>query len=257
MTAGSKEMRSGVPADGFLTEVDCRHGVDIWVYSLNIAEAELDRFRSYLSNDELQRAARFIQSSHGEHFIAARGGLRRILSGYLGCEPEALIFEISETGKPYLRLPVSGGEPVHFNLTHSGGVAAVAVCGTAQVGIDIEKVRPVHQGLARRYFAAEEVAGIEARTGQDAQLETFFRCWTRKEAFVKATGEGIRRGLDSFVVSLGGDDVARVESIDGSKQAGRDYCLLGFTPGEGFAGAVCVATGGPENGADFTLRKLL
>ncbi|MBU2581444.1 MAG: 4'-phosphopantetheinyl transferase superfamily protein [Alphaproteobacteria bacterium] len=143
---------------------------------------------------------------------------------------------------------------MHFNLTHSGEVAAIAVCRTAEVGIDVEQVRPVSEGLARRYFSSAETEGI-ADLPEAQRLAAFFRCWTRKEAFVKATGEGIRRGLHSFTVSVAPDEAARVLSIDGDNEAGRAYCLENFEAGEGYAGAVCVATGAAGHGAAFTLRE--
>lgn len=249
MTLGRTEANAGAHAGGII------HNVDVWRYSLNVGAAETAQLRSFLSHDELQRAARLVQTRHCDRFIAAHGRLRKILSHYTGCEPGQLAFEVSDAGKPSLRPLGAASEPLHFNLTHSEDVAAVAVCRTAQVGIDIEMVRPVQDGLAPRYFAPEETASIEALP-QDRQLAAFFRCWTRKEAFVKATGEGIRRGLNSFVVSVGPNEAARALSIDGSAEAGRAYCLYEFDPGEGFSGAICVATGGPENGADFTMRVL-
>ncbi|MBU1212438.1 MAG: 4'-phosphopantetheinyl transferase superfamily protein [Alphaproteobacteria bacterium] len=229
------------------------HDIDLVRFSLTVGDAELQLLQSILSEDEAARARRFLQQGHGDRFVAARGRLRQILGGYAGCEPAAVAFDSAAHGKPALRTAAGSREPVHFNLTHSGDVAAVALCRSAEVGIDIERIRPVREGLARRYFAAEEVAGLDALEVAQ-RLPAFFRCWTRKEAFLKATGEGIRRGLDSFVVTVGADEDPSIVSIDGDRAAGKAYVLADFDAGPGTAGAVCVHAGADRNRVAFKVR---
>lgn len=213
-----------------------QHLIEVWRFSLLCADEELSELETLLSAAETARASRFLKPLHKARFIAARGYLRQILEHYVKCDAAALKFEVKPNGKPYLSMP---GPVVHFNLSHCDDAAAVAVCRTAEVGIDIERVRPVRNGLARRYFSQVEASGLEALPEAEC-LESFFRCWTRKEAFLKATGEGIRRGLDSFCVTFSPGDPARVDSIDGDREAANAWTLLDFDPGEGLIGAVAV-----------------
>ena len=222
-----------IPRDG---ETCQNHVVDAWVFGIDEAHSVTDKLRAALSGDELARAARLYDSSHQRRFISARGRMRQILAFYTGCQPAELSFEVTPAGKPMLCAPHAG---LHFNLSHSGSRAALGVCRTSALGIDIEAVREVREGLARRFFAAAEVAALEA-LATDQQEHAFFQCWTRKEAFLKATGEGIVRGLDSFEVSLGPNEPARINSIDGDEEAARAWSLLEFDPGPGMLGAVAL-----------------
>lgn len=229
------------------------HNVEIWRYSLDVDVSELRQLRKLLCAEEAERAARFIAPEHGDRFIVARGRMRQILGRLSRCEAAALDFDVTANGKPFLRAVPGDCEPVRFNITHSGGVAALAVCRSGEVGIDIERVRTVCDGLAQRYFASEEVAAIEALP-ETERLHAFFRCWTRKEAFVKATGEGIKRGLDSFVVSLQAGGAARMVSIDGDAEAAKAYWLGDFDAGPGFVAAVCVHKGGRDDQVKVALH---
>ncbi len=228
------------------------HNVEIWRYSLDVVDKELQQLRTLLSDEEAERADRFVRICHRNRFIAARGSLRQVLGWQMGYDPAALAFDISPSGKPSLRAQNDVGEHVHFNVTHTGGDAAIALCRSAEVGIDIERVRSVRDGLAQRYFSIEEVAALEALS-EPEQLEAFFRCWTRKEAFVKATGEGIKRGLDSFVVSVQPGTAARIISIDGNVEAAKAYSLVEFDAGTELCGAVCVHTGVLDREVNLTL----
>lgn len=212
------------------------HVVEVWVFAIEEADAITDQLRGTLSDDELARTARFVDSSHQRRFISGRGRMRQILASYCGCRPAELDFQSTPAGKPFLRAP----RPLpYFNLSHSGSTAALGVCRTASLGLDIEVVRQVRDGLARRFFAAAEVAELEALEAEHQQ-HAFFRCWTRKEAFLKATGEGIARGLDTFQVSLGPNEPARVKSVDSDAEAGRAWTLLDFDPGQGMLGAIAL-----------------
>jgi len=242
-------------AGGIPAESCDGHRVEIWRFSLDVADAKLRQFKALLSEDEIARAERFVQKAHGDNFVVARGRLREILCQYTGGEATAFKFEISETGKPSLTTPGEVETPVHYNITHSGGAAAIALCKSAQVGIDIERVRPVHEGLAQLYFAASEVAALDALS-EPERLDAFFRCWTRKEAFVKATGEGIRRGLDSFVVSVEDGTGAGLISIDQDEAAAKAFLLRDFDAGPSMAGAVCVDMGRPDQRVHLTLHNI-
>ena len=176
--------------------------VHVWRAVLELDSQEFDRLRVTLSPDELDRAARFHFLRDRQHFIAARGILRDILSRYLKRSPAELAFSYSSFGKPKLAIECSAGD-LQFNLSHSGGIALYAVARGREVGIDLERIEPkfADDGIAEKFFSRNEVAVLRSLPAS-ARLHAFFNCWTRKEAYVKARGAGLYIPLDSFEVSL-------------------------------------------------------
>jgi 4'-phosphopantetheinyl transferase len=170
----------------------------VWQIKLDRSAEELLALRSLLSADERERAARFHFEQHGQHFTAGRGILRCILGRYLGQAPENLTFVYGLRGKPVL-----AGSPLRFNLAHSGGVAVLAVTRLQELGIDVEHIRevPNWDGVTNSFFSSSEREAIQSVPPTD-RLLAFFTCWTRKEAYVKATGDGIGVPLDLFDVSV-------------------------------------------------------
>jgi 4'-phosphopantetheinyl transferase len=160
--------------------------------------------------------------------MVARGALRCILAAYARCEPGVLVFRKGPHGKPALTGP---GEDIPFNLSHTGGLALVAIAGIGRVGIDAETVRSgiEVEDLSRRFFAPEEADEILALS-PDARLAAFFTCWTRKEAFVKALGGGLSVPLDGFQVSVRSDQPARLLWVD-EEESGRWSVLDVSEPG--------------------------
>lgn len=179
--------------------------VHVWRWPLAESCDRIATLKKLLSADEVARAERFYFARHHDAFVAARAGLRKTLSRYLGAPPEAIEIAYGVAGKPELSGPLAADGPA-FNLSHSGDWAVCAVGRRGPLGVDIELLRPLKNaaGLARRYFAPAEVAAWEslAELGEAELLAAFFRCWTRKEAYLKALGDGLRAPLDSFVVSL-------------------------------------------------------
>jgi 4'-phosphopantetheinyl transferase len=153
-----------------------------------------------LSWEERARANRFHFAIHREHFVVARGILRYLLSHYVEIPASRIRFTEGPHGKPELAEKPRYG----FNVTHSGGLAMYAVSDLREVGIDVEQHREMDDlaGIARRFFAPDEVDALEQLSPEDRQA-AFFRCWSRKEAVVKAIGAGLSLPLDSFCVSLG------------------------------------------------------
>lgn len=154
-----------------------------------------------LSRDEHERAARFHFERDRQHFKASRSALRSILGRYLNLSPEALEFGQTEYGKPFLTNPEAAG--LLFNLSHSGEVAVIAVAREREVGVDVEIMRAdfATNEVAEHFFSVAEIytlSGLEP----DQRTQAFFNCWTRKEAYVKARGEGLSMPLDVFDVSL-------------------------------------------------------
>ncbi len=150
-----------------------------------------------LSAAERERAARFRFERHRAEYTWHHQALREILSRYAGAPPEGVSLAAREGGKPALDAPAGW----RFNLSHSGPAALVAVAREVEVGVDIERVRPLAhaEAIAARFFAPAECAAIRALPAEDRQA-AFFACWTRKEAFLKASGDGFGRALASFAV---------------------------------------------------------
>ena len=166
--------------------------------------------------------------------MAGRARLRSLLGGHLGLDPRALVFVQNAFGKPRL----ADRPSVHFSLSHSGDRAVLAVSERHEMGIDIERVRPLdHLDLARRYFHPNEVAAIEGVRPTEEQLLAFFRTWTLKEAIVKAIGRGLSIPLDTFEVQIAPSPPTMVLAPDGVPQAWwlhqttGSYCLALAVPG--------------------------
>ena len=220
-------------------------GVDVWAASLD--DLPENSLRVLLSADERERGERFHFERDRRRFVAARGLLRLLLGRYLDVDPAGLRFGYGPRGKPSL----AGCEELRFNLSHSGGLTLLAVTRDCEVGVDIEQERPVPESedIARHYFSARE--GAELRSlGADEREAAFFRCWTRKEAFIKATGDGLSRPLDTFDVTLASGKPARLLRVLGEPEAARRFWLEDLRPAPGFAGALAV-----EGGAKRVLRR--
>lgn len=176
--------------------------VHVWRAALEADPADLERLQETLAPDERARAAQFHFPKDRRHFLAARGALRDILARYLHREPARLQFRYGAAGKPALAT-VSEGHELRFNLSHSDGLALYAITRGGEIGIDVERIRAevAEERVAERFFSAQEVSALRGLPTH-LQAEAFFNCWTRKEAYVKARGEGLRIPLDSFDVSL-------------------------------------------------------
>ncbi len=173
--------------------------IDVWLVALPDSGYPSHLWQ-IISVEEAARAARFIFDRDRDRFIVAHAALRNILTRYTNQAPTALLLGAAEKGKPYL----AEHPRIHFNLSHSGRFAMVAVALDREVGVDIEAVRPERStvDIANRFFAPAEVRELNA-TPADRQVGAFFACWSRKEAYIKARGEGLHIPLDSFEVSLG------------------------------------------------------
>jgi 4'-phosphopantetheinyl transferase len=173
--------------------------VDVWFGSLEASEAELARLGRILSEDELERARRFRFSRDRDRYVAGRGLLRVLLGGYTGSPPEALEFAYSAYGKPRL----AAVERLSFNVSHSADQIVVAVAPGVPIGVDIEvpDSKPSDELVARRFFSAAEVRDLLALP-TDVRPRAFLACWTRKEAYIKARGEGLSLPLQEFDVTL-------------------------------------------------------
>lgn len=170
--------------------------VQVWRASLAVAPASLARLRATLAEDELRRADRFVQPRHRDRFVVARAFLRDVLARHLGVGAGSVRFRYEPAGKPRLE-----GPGPRFNLSHSGDKALLGVALAREVGVDLEALRPVPDacGLAQRHFAPAEVAALRSVPEPEREA-AFLRCWTLKEAYVKAVGGGLGLPLDRFEV---------------------------------------------------------
>lgn len=210
--------------------------------SLDVSRRAVEEAASLLSGDEAARAARLVFPLHRARWIASRAFLRRVLAARAGCGPREVRFAYGPGGKPALAHPAG---QLEFSLSHAEGYAACAVTGGDAVGMDLEVVRPVQDfaAVAARFFSARENEDLLALPESD-RLRAFFECWTRKEAFLKATGDGLARPLDSFSVTLGPGVPPRID--EAGPEAGGDggrWSLLALEPRPGLLAAIAVPSG--------------
>jgi len=179
--------------------------VHVWRICLEQGDDQLDRFRRVLEPEELYRAGRFRFERLQRHFVASRGFLRYVLGRYLAARPEALKFSYNSYGKPSL----DGERSLQFNMSHSHEMALVAVTRDAAVGVDVEHIRSDFASgeIATRFFSRLEVETLKLLPKEE-QVAAFFRCWARKEAYIKAIGKGLSQPLDGFDVTLAPDEPA-------------------------------------------------
>lgn len=222
----------------------------VWCASLDLPARRLRRLERRLAPDERNRLRRVRPAGVRRRLAASRGQLREILAPYLGVGPEAVRLETRPTGKPVLAGGRADGAGLHFNLSHSGDLLLVAVARGLPVGVDLEAVRsvPSAAALARRFFSERERASFETAP-EPVRDRLFLTVWTRKEACVKALGDGFWAAARRFEVSATDGEPARVLSVDGGPAA-HQWSLFHLAPREGYVGAAAVP------GAPSRLRLL-
>ena len=193
-----------------------------------------------LSADEADRRGRFHFEGDRQDFTFARGMLRTVLAAYLQTDPRALRFRYSEHGKPSLVL-TDPEKDLRFNLSHTQGAVLLGICRQRAIGVDVERVREDFspQEIATRFFSDSERQALMSLP-QAEQRQAFFRCWTRKEAFLKARGHGLSFPLERFDVSIGaGETEVRLTTRPDPEEAQRWQILQALAP-DGCAAAVAV-----------------
>ncbi len=209
--------------------------VPVWAIDLDDPRALRGDGIESLAAEERERAQRFRFEKVRDRWLAGRVALRRILARELHVAPHDLAFRTLEHGKPALAGRHAGA--LEFNLSHSGGCALVGVSRSAPLGVDVEEVTPLDdlRAVAESHFAPEECDRLFALTG-DAQVEGFYRFWTRKEAYIKALGTGLGHALDRFAVTHEPDD-CRFLHLDGDDAAARGWTLAHLDATEALDGA--------------------
>lgn len=203
--------------------------IHVWVVPIQLSDSMVANFHNVLSPDERTRVGKFRFDHLRQSFIFTRGTLRLLLGRYLQLAPEEVSFCYSGTGKPNVDIETS----LRFNTSHSGNIVLFAFARECDLGVDVEQIRVLADmdRIVSRFFCPEEVSQFASLP--PAQRENaFFRCWTRKEAYLKATGNGLSTQLDSFCVTLHPSERAKVVHIQGESDDAQAWTLhdLAFSP---------------------------
>jgi 4'-phosphopantetheinyl transferase len=215
--------------------------VQLWHLDLGALSVAEDRWQQWLSADEQARAKRFLSLRARQQFVVTRSLLRIALAAYLAADPRKLVFQHSAKEKPSLGSP-HAESGITFNLSHASGVALLAFSRRRELGVDVERVRRDLDvdAIARRYFSLHEERQLAAVNSEERH-EAFFRCWTRKEAYLKAQGAGLSLPLEQFDVSVAiGDTNALLSTRPDPSEAAR-WSLREVPAGPGYVAALCVA----------------
>jgi 4'-phosphopantetheinyl transferase len=244
MSAAIDHSREDLSLTSALGEPD----VHVWRIALDALESRWHVLQRLLSPDELRRAARYRFDEDRRRFVAARASLRIILSRYLNVTPERVSFRYDSYGKPSLDAPLDAPR-LRFNLAHSGALALCAVTRAREVGIDVERIRSdfAIDRVAQAFFSPGENSTLGALP-KALRHEAFFKCWTRKEAYLKAKGQGLSLALDRFEVTLAPGEAASLKcTLDDPEEATR-WRLRDVSPHPDYAAALAIEGAHKEAG---------
>ena len=211
--------------------------VHVWVVKLDVTDSVGNGLKSLLSEDELARAASYRFEIHRRRFISARGALRCLVGDCIGSEPEHLQFGYEPNGKPYL---ANAEDKVSFNVAHSEDVALIAIAKEGDIGVDVERVRwlPDFDELVARFFSTREARQFQALP-LERKAAAFFNLWTRKEAMLKATGEGISDSLSRVEVTFLPGEPARLLAPP-ENSVTSDWTLRDLSCVHGYGAAIAI-----------------
>lgn len=209
----------------------------IWRADLELDECFQSSLLQLLSPDEKNRAHKFRFAKDRRNFIAARGILRTLIGKYLKLKPAEISFQYNEFGKP----GIVNNNYLHFNISHSQNVALFAFTKKFNIGVDVEFVNPNIEvkDIATNFFSENEILKLLVLPEKQQTLG-FFNCWTRKEAFIKAVGEGLSFPLDKFEVSLEPDKPAKLLATDWDPKAVLNWSMYSMSPREDFVGSLVI-----------------
>ncbi len=227
-------------AEELRRELSDRDVAHVWRLRLGDGDSAREAaLAQVLSTDERRRASAFLRDAPRQTYVESRACLRHLLGAYLQQPPAEIRIDANEFGKP--RLSASDDAWLSFNVAHSVGYTLVILARERRVGVDVERVREDldHDSLARSYFTREERAALE-QLEEPARREGFFACWTRKEAYIKATGRGLSTPLDSFRVSVSPAEPAALVWVDGDVTETARWSLHDVPVAPGYAAAAAV-----------------
>jgi 4'-phosphopantetheinyl transferase len=213
--------------------------VDVWRVSLD-ASLKAESSPNILSPDEIARAGRFHFDKDRNRFTRCRSALRTLLASYLAIPASEISFQYSDGGKPRL-MTERNPQALEFNVSHSGNLALIAVGSKYRLGVDIEKIRDDVDttALAERFFSPRERTELQALPDH-RRVAGFFACWTRKEAFLKATGDGLCFPLSGFSVITDPDRDPVIEEIRGNREVTKQWFLADLSVADGYRATVAV-----------------
>lgn len=223
--------------------------VQVWLADLDRPPIPRQLLDASLAQDERERAARFRFDVHRNRYVAGRGLLRRILAPLLAVEPGEIVFRYGAKGKPSLDRPAAD---LAFNLSHSANGALFALSRGRELGVDLEALRPLHDAdaLVERFFHHRE-REVYARVPGEERLSCFYCGWTRKEAYVKARGDGLSLPTSEFEVVLAPGEPARMLGFEAEPEEVERWSFAALEPARGFLGALAVEGPPPELVARF------
>ncbi len=212
--------------------------VNVWIRTLEASPALERSCYELLSSEERERAARYRAGKPRNNFILTRGTLRSLVATCVGAKPQELSFRYSEYGKPLL----DGSFDLRFNVSHTDGLALIALGKTRKIGVDVEKITaaPDFKKLAARFFSARERESLEQLSGEELPT-AFFRCWTRKEAYVKARGEGLSLPLHQFDVSVAPSEAQALLATRPDPAEANRWALQDLPVSNGYVAALATA----------------
>ncbi|MEP3209528.1 MAG: 4'-phosphopantetheinyl transferase superfamily protein [Maribacter sp.] len=211
--------------------------IHFWYCDFNKNRAKLEPYYALLSEDEKARSGRFKFDRDKECYIISRGILRLLLAGYSKQQPQDLHFDYTPYGKPFL----SHDNAIKFNISHSGNMAVFAFVRNEEIGIDVERIKDDFDllELAQSFFSTKEILALEKQSKKDLP-RAFYRCWTRKESFIKAEGSGLSFPLDQFAVSLENDEQAELLYTQWDSQEKEHWQLFSYVPARAYIAAVAI-----------------
>jgi len=209
--------------------------IEIWMVDFDREHDKLKDYQLTLNDQELQRASQFKFDSLKSDFIICRGFVKTCLAKYLDTCAQAVNFSYLEKGKPFLEKDPS----LHFNISHSGRKGVLAVTKNQRVGIDIEKhqINISFKKLASRFFSKNE-SNVICQMDGEKLCDSFYRCWTRKESFIKATGDGLSFPLELFEVNFSDQQPARLLNTFWNPEEKQKWQLFNLELPGGYSGAI-------------------
>jgi 4'-phosphopantetheinyl transferase len=224
----------------FVADAIADDAIEVVMARLDVGPDAVRAAAALLSDAERHRAGRFAFDRERRRFVVARSRLRQLLGARLGVRPDAVELVYGKRGKPALARRFADWD-LRFNLSHCDDVAVYALSHGREIGVDVEAVRvvPDADAIAARMFSRGENEVYRSVDPRDKPL-AFFNCWTRKEAFIKALGDGLYHPLDRFDVSLAPGDPARILRVESTTGDDCGWTLHGFRPGPGLIGAIVV-----------------
>ena len=210
--------------------------VHVWGLWLKAPAAVNQAYRRLLSPTEAVRADRFVFDYLTRSYELSQGALRLLLANFRKCEPSDIGFDFGPRGKPLLQ----GGSRIRFNMAHSGAMALYAFTLDCEIGVDVEELRDIPDlaQIASHYFSKAEASELLSISDSISARDAFFRCWTRKEAYIKAVGDGLYLPLDQFQVTLSRNTPVRFVHIGEDAGAAAEWTLQHLDPAPNYVGAL-------------------